>query len=521
LQKGENKLPNYKVFQDFADALRTKIFGVDSNNNTRPIRTDSSGRLEVQSTISGPVEVSGVVGVSGSVAVSGPVEVSGVVGVSGSVAISGPVEVSGVVGVSGSVAISGPVEVSGVVGVSGSVAVSGPVEVSGVVGVSGSVAISGPVEVSGVVGVSGSVAVSGPVEVSGVVGVSGSVAISGPVEVSGVVGVSGSVAVSGPVEVSGVVGISGSVAVSGPVEVSGVVGVSGSVAISGPVEVSGVVGVSGSVAISGPVEVSGVVGVSGSVAVSGPVEVSVVGMEVAQSFFIPPQHDNLVILMAGGLGQRLKPLTENCPKPLLKVGGKVLLETILENFISEGFNKFYISVNYRAQMIMDYFGDGSRWGVSIQYLQEDKPLGTAGALALLPAKPREPFMVMNADILTKINMAKLLEFHKEKQGIATICVKEHHKEIPYGIVAFEENHLQHIEEKPVQRFFINAGIYVLNPEVLDYIPLQSFFDIPDLIKKLLEEGKVIKVFPIREYWIDIGRLDEYERANHEFNEVFA
>lgn len=247
----------------------------------------------------------------------------------------------------------------------------------------------------------------------------------------------------------------------------------------------------------------------------------VVGMEVAQSFFIPPQHDNLVILMAGGLGQRLKPLTENCPKPLLKVGGKVLLETILENFISEGFNKFYISVNYRAQMIMDYFGDGSRWGVSIQYLQEDKPLGTAGALALLPAKPREPFMVMNADILTKINMAKLLEFHKEKQGIATICVKEHHKEIPYGIVAFEENHLQHIEQKPVQRFFINAGIYVLNPEVLDYIPLQSFFDIPDLIKKLLEEGKVIKVFPIREYWIDIGRLDEYERANHEFNEVFA
>jgi hypothetical protein len=205
LQKGENKLPNYKVFQDFADALRTKIFGVDSNNNTRPIRTDSSGRLEVQSTISGPVEVSGVVGVSGSVAISGPVEVSGVVGVSGSVAISGPVEVSGVVGVSGSVAISGPVEVSGVVGVSGSVAVSGPVEVSGVVGVSGSVAISGPVEVSGVVGVSGSVAVSGPVEVSGVVGVSGSVAVSGPVEVSGVVGVSGSVAISGPVDVSGTV----------------------------------------------------------------------------------------------------------------------------------------------------------------------------------------------------------------------------------------------------------------------------------------------------------------------------
>jgi dTDP-glucose pyrophosphorylase len=247
----------------------------------------------------------------------------------------------------------------------------------------------------------------------------------------------------------------------------------------------------------------------------------VVGMEVAQDLFTPPLHNNLVILMAGGLGQRLKPLTENCPKPLLKVGGKVLLETILENFISEGFNNFYFSVNYRAQMIMDYFGDGSRWGISIQYLQENKRLGTAGALSLLPVKPLEPLIVMNADILTKINMAKLLEFHKQNQGIATICVKEHHKQIPYGVVAFKENHLQYIEEKPMQRFFINAGIYVLNPEVLEYVPPQLFFDIPDLIKKLLQAEKAISVFPIREYWIDIGRLDEYERANHEFNEVFA
>jgi len=247
----------------------------------------------------------------------------------------------------------------------------------------------------------------------------------------------------------------------------------------------------------------------------------VVGLEVAQDFFSQPQHNNLVILMAGGLGRRLKPLTENCPKPLLKVGGKVLLETILENFIAEGFKNFYISVNYKAQMIMEYFGDGSSWGVSIKYLLEKKPLGTAGALSMLPLKPDEPLIVMNGDILTKINIAKLLEFHNKGEGIATICVKELQKQIPYGIVRFEKNHLQYIEEKPIQRFFINAGIYVLNPEVLEYIPSESFYDIPDLIKNLIKEQKVITVFPIREYWIDIGRLDEYERANYEFNGVFA
>jgi len=248
---------------------------------------------------------------------------------------------------------------------------------------------------------------------------------------------------------------------------------------------------------------------------------SVAGMEVAEDFFSPSYHNNIVVLMAGGLGQRLKPLTENCPKPLLKVGGKALLETIVENFAAEGFRNFYFSVNYRAQMIMEYFGDGSRWGVSIQYLQENKRLGTAGALSLLPIKPAEPILIMNGDILTKINTAKLLEFHRQNQSAATICIKEHHHQIPYGVVAFEKNRLQHIDEKPLQQFFINAGVYVLSPEVLSYVPAESFYDITDLIKDLQQDKKDITVFPIREYWIDIGKLDDYKRANIEFSEVFA
>jgi NDP-sugar pyrophosphorylase family protein len=225
--------------------------------------------------------------------------------------------------------------------------------------------------------------------------------------------------------------------------------------------------------------------------------------------------------MAGGLGQRLQPLTENCPKPLLKVGGKALLETTLENFCEEGFKYFYFSVNYRAQMIMDYFGDGSRWGVSIKYLHEKKRLGTAGALSLLPIKPLEPVLIMNGDILTKINTAKLLKFHLENRSAATICVKEQRNQIPYGVVDFEKNQLRNIDEKPVQHFFINAGIYVISPEVLDYVPEDTFFDITDLIKAIMKDKKEITVFPIREYWIDIGRLDDYEKANLEFAEIFT
>lgn len=246
----------------------------------------------------------------------------------------------------------------------------------------------------------------------------------------------------------------------------------------------------------------------------------VVGLEIADELLAFPLRDNWVVLMAGGLGRRLQPLTENCPKPLLKVGDKPVLETILESFIEQGFRHFYIAVNYKAEMIIKHFGDGSRWAVQIKYLHEKKPLGTAGALGLLPARPQEPLLLMNGDILTRINYGKLLDFHQKNQTEATICIKEYHNQIPYGVVTVRKSRLRKIEEKPLQKCFINGGLYVFNPSVLAYIPAGSYLDVPALFKTLLDDGKDIAVFPIREYWIDIGRFDDYERASTDFSKVF-
>jgi dTDP-glucose pyrophosphorylase len=231
-------------------------------------------------------------------------------------------------------------------------------------------------------------------------------------------------------------------------------------------------------------------------------------------------NDNWVILMAGGLGSRLQPLTNDCPKPLLKIGSKPILETILENFIEYGFHNFYISVNYRAEMIKDYFGDGSRWGVQIRYIHEDKRMGTAGALSLLPEQPSKPIFVMNGDILTKVNFQQLLDFHNEHEVSATMCVREYDFQVPYGVVKVDKHRLMGVEEKPVQHFFVNAGIYVLDPNVLQFIPSDHFYDMPSLYQFLIKKNYEAAAFPIREYWLDIGRMDDFERATGEFQEVF-
>lgn len=233
------------------------------------------------------------------------------------------------------------------------------------------------------------------------------------------------------------------------------------------------------------------------------------------------EYDYSVILMAGGLGTRLRPLTDHYPKPMLKVGDKPILETILENFIEEGFRQFYITVNYKAEIIERYFGDGSRWGVNIQYTHEKQRLGTAGALSLLPQPIDKPVVVMNGDILTKVNFKQLLDFHRENQAIATMCVREYEHQVPYGVVKLNQQYVSRIEEKPVQRYFVNAGIYVLNPEALSFITHETFYDMPSLFEQLIADGKLTAGFPIREYWIDIGRMSEYNQANIEFNNIFV
>lgn len=231
------------------------------------------------------------------------------------------------------------------------------------------------------------------------------------------------------------------------------------------------------------------------------------------------KKDNLVVLMAGGLGTRLRPLTENIPKPLLTVGDRPILETIIDNFKSHGFYNFAISVNYKKDMIMDYFGNGETFGVNISYIHEDKRMGTAGALSLLSSQNNSIF-VMNGDLLTKVNYKQLLNFHEDCQSIATMCVREYDFQVPYGVIQTNHHQLLSIEEKPVQQFFVNGGIYVLNPEAIQEIPKDSYYDMPELFNKLIEQQKNVTVFPIREYWLDIGRIADYEKANIEYTALF-
>lgn len=245
-----------------------------------------------------------------------------------------------------------------------------------------------------------------------------------------------------------------------------------------------------------------------------------IGLKVLRDLLEKPAKSNPVLLMVGGKGLRLHPLTENCPKPLLNVGDKPLLETILKRFIESGFKKFYMSVNYRAEMIHEYFGDGSRWGVEINYLSEAEPLGTAGSLTLLPPLPADPLIVMNGDVLTNINFQHLLESHQTHKAKATVSIIEYEFQVPYGVVQTNHHLLTGLVEKPVYRFFVNAGIYVLNPEVIKLVPRNTFFNMDRLIETLSTQGEQVAVFPIHEYWVDVGKLGDFEKANNEFHKIF-
>jgi len=234
----------------------------------------------------------------------------------------------------------------------------------------------------------------------------------------------------------------------------------------------------------------------------------------------PKIKTNRVILMVGGLGTRLRPLTQDTPKPMLKVGNKPILQTIVEKFAEYGFVNITMCVNFNASIISDYFGDGKEFGVNIDYVLEQKRMGTAGALSLLKEHPSEPFFVMNGDLLTNVNFEHIFNYHTLNKATATMCVREYDYEVPYGVVKMNDNKIIEIAEKPVQKFFISAGIYMLSPEILDLIPKNEFYDMPALFEKLIKLSKNVISLPIREYWLDIGRMEEYQRANEEYKEVF-
>ena len=246
-----------------------------------------------------------------------------------------------------------------------------------------------------------------------------------------------------------------------------------------------------------------------------------VGIEDTSSQLTPSKRLNKVVLMVGGLGTRLRPLTNETPKPLLKIIDKPILEVILEGFIKHGFNDFIFSVNYKAKMIEKYFGDGKRFGVNIQYVHDQERMGTAGSLSFIKKQLTEDFIVMNGDLLTSINFEHLSDFHFNSNSNATMCVREYDFQVPYGVVNVQEHNIVSIEEKPVHKFFVNAGIYMLNPSVLKHIPENSFFDMPTLFDILIRAKEKILPFPIREYWLDIGGIEEYNKASSEYSKSFG
>jgi dTDP-glucose pyrophosphorylase len=241
----------------------------------------------------------------------------------------------------------------------------------------------------------------------------------------------------------------------------------------------------------------------------------VLGLETLDDLLRPARRENPVVLMAGGMGTRLRPLTEKIPKPMLRIGDKPILESILESFTEHGFWKFYFAVNYKAEIIERHFGDGRKWDAQIEYIREEKKLGTAGPLSLLPVIPKVPILVMNADILTRVNFSNLLGFHEQSRAAATICIREYSHTVPYGVVQMNENELIGIEEKPVQRSMVSAGIYVLEPQTLVRLQQGRYYEMPALLQDLASDGKKVIGFPVHEYWLDIGRLEDLERA-HEF-----
>jgi NDP-sugar pyrophosphorylase family protein len=249
-------------------------------------------------------------------------------------------------------------------------------------------------------------------------------------------------------------------------------------------------------------------------------EGKVVGLEVMQNLVYEAKKENSVLLMVGGFGKRLLPLTRDIPKPLLKVGRKPLLESIVEQLVEAGFSSIFMAVHYKAELVCEYFGDGRDWGVNISYLKESEPLGTAGALSLVETQNlTKPLLVMNGDLLTRLDFGQLLEFHDARGGQATMCVRECDFQIPYGVVHCDGERVSSIVEKPIQTFFVSAGIYVLEPGIIpNGVGAKKYRDMPDLMCEIVDSGGVVNMFPIHEYWLDIGRIEEYKRAQKEVAE---
>lgn len=238
----------------------------------------------------------------------------------------------------------------------------------------------------------------------------------------------------------------------------------------------------------------------------------VIGLHLWDEITTPPTRSNLMVIMAGGMGTRLRPHTENCPKPLLPVAGKPMLEHIIDRAKLEGFTHFVLAIHYLGHMVEDYFGNGGRLGVRIDYLREQSPLGTAGALGLLNPRPEVPFVVTNGDVITDIRYGELLDFHIRHSAAATMAVRVHEWQHPFGVVQTQGVDIVGFEEKPVARSHINAGVYVLAPDALSVLNADAHCDMPTLFERLQAKANRTVAYPMHEPWLDVGRPDDLAAA---------
>lgn len=250
---------------------------------------------------------------------------------------------------------------------------------------------------------------------------------------------------------------------------------------------------------------------------------AVVSIDTLSQALKPVRLDNPVFIMAGGFGTRLRPLTDHCPKPMLRVGEKPMLEHLIEQFISFGFHNFYISTHYLPEIIRDYFGDGSKWGVSIHYVHENSPLGTGGALGLLPKDKNSklPLIMMNGDVLTKLNYAELLQHHEKHGFDATICVREDEHRVPFGVIETDNQLITNMIEKPTYHYKINTGIYVLNSEIVNSVNSEYKIDMPTLLEYHRSNSKRVGTYTSYDYWLDIGQMKDYQKAQKDIEVYFS
>jgi dTDP-glucose pyrophosphorylase len=241
----------------------------------------------------------------------------------------------------------------------------------------------------------------------------------------------------------------------------------------------------------------------------------VVGLHLWDAIVTPAVRPNMMVIMAGGKGIRLRPHTENCPKPMLPVAGRPMLEHIIERAKAEGFSHFVLAVHYLGHMIEEHFGNGEGMGIKIDYLREHTPLGTAGALSLLNPIPEQAFVVTNGDVITDIQYGELLDFHLRHNAAATMAVRMHEWQHPFGVVQTQGIEIVGFEEKPIARSHINAGVYALDPNTLSTLSLDARCDMPTLFERLQAQSKRTVAYPMHEPWLDVGRPDDLIRANNE------